>query len=1215
MDIELSQRDPLTGIPSRAMLAGRLVALMDGASSPYLPFALCILDLDHFKSINDAFGHRRGDAILAEFAVRCLPGLREGDSFFRYGGDEFVLLLVDASRRDTKARVDRLATSVTARPFPGEPPLSVTLSIGVALFPEDGGSAEALFEVADHRLYEAKRQGRARAVLGDETRSVPGVAPLAGRLIERDTALETLERFLSSLPHRGRGVLAISGPTGSGHTRMLTDAVDAARLRNYATLTIAARPALRTRPFGALRAAKGLLFDIELAQQGAAPLMAALRTELAGTGRAGLLFAVDGLLDLDRATLELLVAVLDLVDRDRPIAALICTLGPYDPSRVRGFDPSIITTLNLAPLSLQGTRLWLREALRCELPEAFVRWLYQEVAGLPAMLERATGFLIADRRIIPDSSGWLPHPERAMLPLPINTRAARPATTALPAFGTAFLGRIDELQAIKGILDAGALVTVVGPGGAGKTRLAVQAAAELDGQFADGVVFVALAALSSGLDLADAIVSALGLLPAGRESPETVLLESLEARELLLVLDNIEHLRDGLGLLGLLRARAPRLTILATSREVLHLEGEQAVALGGLLFEADRHGLVAETSAPMQLFIRRATSVRSGFSLDQAERLAVARIITLVEGLPLGIELAAAWAATLGPVAVARSIEENLDFLSGQLEGDETPRSTRAVLDYFWGTLSAPEHDVVCSLAVFRGGFTREAARQVAEASTFFVDALVHKAFLTNQGTGRFHLHELLRHYAERQRAAIALEDLAARTRHAGWAADLAEAAVPLLYGPEQRHWFDRLELEHPNLRAALSWSFGDGVAPELGLRLSTALAPFWAVRGHIGEGRSWLARGIEGPGSYGYPSVLRRRALCAASDLAIRQADFEVAGAHLREALALCDALADRIGLAEVLTLQGRMAMQQGALAQATEHLEAALALDLPIEAFHGRTMTLFHLGKVANLRGEYARARSLYEEGLALVRQSGDVSGEAFALNGLATLACDLGSYERAVPLLEESLALRRMLGDTHGSAAALLNLGTARRNQGDLTGAGDLLRQALALLRQVGSSRGVIMALTQLGKLAYVQDDHPQATEHYLAALTLLRSKPDPEITTFVFSRLAAVAAAQERHADAAALYGAEARLRETAGLPLPPADREEYESQMASARAALDPATWEAAWATGHGWALDQAISAAIGAAAVAIRRPPDGAQGELDAVRKRPDPGVARISLR
>jgi len=232
---------------------------------------------------------------------------------------------------------------------------------------------------------------------------------LAGRLIERDTALETLERFLSSLPHRGRGVLAISGPTGSGHTRMLTDAVDAARLRNYATLTIAARPALRTRPFGALRAAKGLLFDIELAQQGAAPLMAALRTELAGAGRAGLLIAVDGLLDLDRATLELLVAVLDLADRDRPIAALICTLGPYDPSRVRGFDPSIITTLNLAPLSLQGTRLWLREALRCELPEAFVRWLYQEVAGLPAMLERATGFLIADRRIIPDSSGWLPH--------------------------------------------------------------------------------------------------------------------------------------------------------------------------------------------------------------------------------------------------------------------------------------------------------------------------------------------------------------------------------------------------------------------------------------------------------------------------------------------------------------------------------------------------------------------------------------------------------------------------------------------------------------------------------------------------------------------------------------------------------------------------------------------------------------------------------------
>ena len=733
---------------------------------------------------------------------------------------------------------------------------------------------------------------------------------------------------------------------------------------------------------------------------------------------------------------------------------------------------------------------------------------------------------------------------------------------------------------MKQLLTPGSLVSVLGPGGVGKTRLAIQAAAEVGEQFRDGVCFVPLASVAMPEDIPQTVASHLGVAPEGRMSAEAALLAFLRDKDLLLILDNLEHLRGGLGVLAMLREQAPTVTILITSREPLYLPDEETVSLGGLEVSRKDVGSHVASNAAMQLFERRVQGVQPKFILSDEDREAAARICVMVEGLPLAIELAAAWVRSLGCAAVAEAIEHNLDFLGEDPEIAGPSRSARAVLDYFWSTLSEGEQAVLRSLAVFRGGFSREIAQPVAGASPFFLDALVQKSFLTVQSSGRFQMHELLRQFADRQLSLRPLEDRATRGRHAACYLALAEKAAPALRASNQLTWLDRLQLEHGNLREALDWSLGNEPGAKTAWRLAPTLASFWLVRGHLDEGRRWLGLVLESAAPERADFVSPEewaRALCAAATLAIGQSDFAPALAYLEEAESLWRGLDNRAGQEETARLMGVIALNQGNLEIARAHLETALAFrDAPNES-SWNPAALLHLGKVVNLQGDYARARILYEEYLTLASQSGDVNGMAEVRNNLAAVACDLGAYSEAIPHFEEALFLAQQLGNRHGMAKILLNMGTALRNQGTFSRAADLIGQALALFQSIGDARGISVSLMQLGKLAYLQGDSTQATIYYTRALTLAHRMSIQEVIVFVLWRLATVAVASGQSSRAAALLGAEASLRVGIGLPLPPADQPEHDQDVAVARAGLDEDAWRAAWALGAGWNLEQLVA--------------------------------------
>jgi predicted ATPase/DNA-binding SARP family transcriptional activator len=443
------------------------------------------------------------------------------------------------------------------------------------------------------------------------------------------------------------------------------------------------------------------------------------------------------------------------------------------------------------------------------------------------------------RRILTDELGVEPAPETTALYKRIRDHAAQALRsdgtdralrpTPLPVPPTALVGREAELADLADMLanPACRLLTLVGPGGIGKTRLAVQAAAEQRAGFPDGVAFVPLAPLGSDAFLVPAIAEAVGLTFSSRPDSKVQLLNYLQEKELLLLLDNFEHLLAGAELLGDILRHAPGVSILATSRERLNVQAEWVVEVAGLQVpREDRAEGITDYSA-VALFLQSARRVQAGFALSEVEQRSVVQICRLVEGMPLGIELTAAWVRALSGAEIAHQIECGLGFLTTSLRDvAERHRSLHAVFEHSWSLLSAEERCVFGRLSVFRGGFGREAAEQVAGATLSLLAALVDKSLLRRIPTGRYDMHELLRQYAAEQLQAAG-ETEQTRDRHLAFFLALAETAEPEVHGAQQEQWFDRLEADHDNLRAALEWGRAEVANHARLLQLAGALVWF----------------------------------------------------------------------------------------------------------------------------------------------------------------------------------------------------------------------------------------------------------------------------------------------------------------------------------------------------------------------------------------------------
>ena len=841
-----------------------------------------------------------------------------------------------------------------------------------------------------------------------------------------------------------------------------------------------------------------------------------------------------------------------------------------------------------------------------------------------AFLRSARGELAIDRLAV----------ETIVHGAPRSPWAAAPLQN-LPVQRDPLIGRQREVAAVIALLQRPevALLNLTGPGGTGKTRLALQVATDLLDQFADGVWLVELAPMHNAAQVPAAIAAVFDMTDTGGQPLIERLAAFLRPKQLLLVLDNFEQVLAAAPEVAHLLASAAGLKLLVTSRAVLHLAAEHHFPVSplGLPDSSQPPGLAAVLqSDAVTLFLKRVQAVKPEFALTEATAPAVAEICARLDGLPLALELAAARSRLFAPEALLARLQPErarLQFLTGGARDTPARQQTiRNTIAWSYGLLSPAEQRLFRRQAVFVGGWTVEAAEAVCDAEGDLgldvlegLTALVEQSLVRQlegpDGEPRFRRFETIREYAVEQLAASS-EIALLRARHAAYFLRLAEEAVPAIYGPEQAAWLERLDVEYPNLRTALEWSCSGG-AREDGLRLGAALAAFWHLRGQYREADQWLGRLLAD--RTGIAPAAQTKVLEAAGWMAFLVSDTARGRGLLEEAAALSHAVGDRrtyaTALQRLAAFVSAMTYADAALAASQQLGDAMLVADAQfviaiVRADQGRWEearsvfeacaaehrrrgdaigvyeTLLTLGVRMYRRGLYDEAEPCLAEALANVTRVGQGTGIAHCQLVLGQLAHARGMTTRAAALFAESLTGFRTSGHRHYIGAVLVWLSRVALAQGDDGEAQRRLDEGLALFRELDDHAGTARALWQAARLARHRDQFERATALLKEGLVLVRGteighfEGDHIVQFEQVEGLAGLAAVEGAAVRAARLFGAAAAQRSMAGLVITPPDQEGYKRDIAAACAQLDDAMWGAAWAEGRAMTLEQAIAYAL-----------------------------------
>jgi predicted ATPase/DNA-binding SARP family transcriptional activator len=861
------------------------------------------------------------------------------------------------------------------------------------------------------------------------------------------------------------------------------------------------------------------------------------------------------------------------------------------------------------------------------------------------------------RKALVDELGVDPGPELQELHQQILLQAASLAAAPqsavaplsnLPAQVTSFVGRHDELKEVRKLLARSRLVTLIGAGGCGKTRLAIEAASAAGGDFPDGVWLAELEAVNDAALVPAALAAAVGIPEgaslgvSGEKSRPLMdrLIDYLRGKEALVVLDNCEHLIEACAQVagGVLRS-APKVRFLATSRERFGVGGEALLPVPPLGVPGPRQTSLEQLaqSDAVRLFVDRATAVQPAFTLDADTAPAVCHICRRLDGIPLALELAAARVRILPPAEIAARLDDRLSLLtSGSRGALPRHRTLRAAIDWSYDLASAQERELFGRLSVFVGGFTLAAAVEVcADQGAEESDVLDLLARLVDQslvipgdgGNARFRMLETLRGYAGQRLTESGTADRL-RRRHAEYLLRLAELAEPQLRGHGQPVWLRRLEAERDNISVAIDWALHHD--PEMAVRLSSALAYFWLIGRHRSEVRRRLAEAVDTARQVSPAS--RARALAWAAQLACVEGRLAEAAAQAQEAYELSTEVGDPWWVAMSEMILGLARGLHGEIGQAGEFLEeararfeemggewgAALSTMLlgyvstfaaqheravalahqGLEGFRaagdqwGQTMALELLGLLARGRGAYGDAIAVYEEALGIARDLGLRDEVPFLLVELADLSVLLGDWEAAAVLHKEALDAAEELGAMDALAHARNGLALAARRQGDYGRARELQQAALSFYQQAGFAAETVRSLASLGYVAELTGDLDDAEAYHLESLRLACDLPQESALAIALEGLACVAARRRQAARAALLLGVADSIRTRTGTALPPPERSDVERAAAAAVSELGEEAVTAMTDRGRRMTTQEAVDyATSGGPALLVRLSP------------------------
>jgi predicted ATPase len=736
---------------------------------------------------------------------------------------------------------------------------------------------------------------------------------------------------------------------------------------------------------------------------------------------------------------------------------------------------------------------------------------------------------------------------------PILPRAIRPSN--LPAPRTGFVGREKEVAALADLLQRPdvQLVTLTGPGGIGKTRLALQVVGELVEAFPGGSYFIPLAAVSEVELVPSAVGHALGL----HQSPGRAPLEMLKSyfrnslrAPMLLLFDNFEHMTAAASLVADLLTSSLHLKVLVTSRAPLHIYGEREFPVPTLGVPDLKSPVALDVLLQypaLRLFRQRARAVKPDFEITKDNVDAVATICEQLDGLPLAIELAAARIKLLSPSAMQSRLESRLQLLTGGARDLPARQQTlRGAMDWSYGLLTPEEQTLFRRLSVFVGGCTLEAVEAVCDTRqdlgldvlngmASMVDKSLAQQSEQSSGEPRLVMLETIREYGLEQLAASG-DEAATRRAHAAYYLVVAEEGA--VGGTDPAQWLERVDVEHDNMRAALDWLTQTGNA-DWGMRLATALFRFWETREHFTEGRDRVARLLKLP-----------------------------------------DAAARNQKRVRTLFAGGVLAFDQGDLTAAQELLEESLSIARELKDYSGIAVSLNALAVFFRDRGELVQASAVFEESLALCRELGDLKAAARALSNLASVVRLQGDYARARSLYEECAARFADLGDRAGMAWSLDYQGDVAREQGEMETARALYSKSLAEFRALGDPWGIAGTLADLGNLALDNDDHAGASANYGESLQIFKELGSKRGVARLLECFAYAAAAEGHPERALRLAGAAAALRQSVGAPPNSAERIRLEKCLVAARVAVSTTAGSAAWMEGFAMPAEKAIAHAL-----------------------------------